>query len=118
MVDINRLHETVINKPSGRNTGKTFATIYELIGAIQTTELKNIVCFIKTYSYLDYLFYNIIDEMVKNGIKVEPCTPRPSLHVTYEQQSIKIHFISTASKDYHRYLRRMHKYISINFIDY
>ena len=123
MVDIDRLHKTLMDnrhlyqKP--RQSGKTTATIYELIGAIQTTELENIVCFVKCLKQLDHLFYNLIGEMSLNGITVVHGTSKQDLLVIYEQQTIKVKFINTANEsDYYRHLRGMHDYISINFIDY
>lgn len=46
MTDLDRLHKVVNGELVGRQCGKTFAKCCELIGAIETTKDKLIICYV------------------------------------------------------------------------
>ena len=69
--DIERLHDVVTYKVSGRGCGKTYAACHELAGVLEVGKSNKIICIIKYSRDLKWLLPMISDVLKEYRLSIE-----------------------------------------------
>lgn len=73
MTNLDSLHNFYLEpeNQNKRQSGKTFAACYDVIGAIQLSKKTNIICLIKKFRDIEYIQPMLFNIFSENGLRVE-----------------------------------------------
>ena len=87
--DIDRLHDVIDGRTSGRGVGKTFAKCHDVAGLIELG-LSTVFCVITNYRDIGYILPMLDEVLTEHNMKIE----KKQQHHIFLNNKIRITFVS------------------------